>query len=106
MTTHLETLLRLALDPSAGAAQSESAAIAFIRTAREQGETVETLCGADKPAHQPASHPGEPVFPFGKFKGVPLKDVDEGYIEWALGNMTKLSPGFRRALEEELEGRD
>ena len=105
MTTHLETLLRLALDPAAHDSQINSAAIAFIRTAREHGETVETLC-AGQPAKQPLTPSSGPVFPFGKFKGVPLKDVDTGYIEWALGNMTKLSPGFRRALEEELEGRD
>ena len=106
MTTHLETLLRLALDQAAHEGQINSAAIAFIRTAREQGETVETLLAADKPAHQPIIPTSGSVFPFGKFKGVPLADVDAGYIEWALSNMDKLSPGLRRALEDELEGRD
>jgi len=41
---------------------------------------------------------------FGKHKGVPLPEVDTGYLQWALRTV-KLSSGIRQAVAAELERR-
>jgi hypothetical protein len=45
--------------------------------------------------------PPPPAMPFGKYRGVPLGTVPEGYIRWALREC-KLSSGLRSALSAEL----
>ncbi len=42
---------------------------------------------------------------FGKHAGEPFDQIDDGYLEWALTNMTKLSPALKRAIEAELHNR-
>jgi uncharacterized protein (DUF3820 family) len=41
--------------------------------------------------------------PFGKHKGVPVSDVDPGYLQWVLDNCTRidsyLSAEIRRVLK-------
>lgn len=36
--------------------------------------------------------------PFGKHKGVPMAKLDQGYIDWALDNMTNIDQYLRKAL--------
>lgn len=38
------------------------------------------------------------VMPFGKHKGVPIADLDQGYISWALRNMTEMDQYLRKAM--------
>ena len=35
---------------------------------------------------------------FGKYAGIPLSDVPEGYLVWVLDNLDKLSPTLRSAI--------
>ena len=44
--------------------------------------------------------------PWGKHKGIPLTDVDTGYLEWALINSTTLKPRLKSWLLDELTSRD
>ncbi len=37
--------------------------------------------------------------PFGKHRGVPIKDLPKDYVRWALGNLADLDEYLRRALE-------
>lgn len=39
------------------------------------------------------------VMPFGKHRGVPIKDLPKDYVRWALGNLADLDEYLRRALE-------
>ena len=42
------------------------------------------------------------VMPFGKHKGVPMRDVPRSYMEWALGNMDALDNDLRWSMEKVL----
>ena len=43
------------------------------------------------------------IFPFGKYKGVKIKDcVDENYLNWAMINWTTMSDSFLDAIYERL----
>lgn len=44
------------------------------------------------------------TMPFGKWKGCPLDEIEDSYLEWALTIVT--SPWLREAIEEELWHRD
>jgi hypothetical protein len=46
-----------------------------------------------------------PAFGFGKFAGIPLNQVDTGYILWAVKTLEWLDPTFRKVLIEELKRR-
>ena len=37
--------------------------------------------------------------PFGKHKGVAIKDVPKAYIQWMLNTVQNLDPELRKALE-------
>ncbi|EJY56249.1 DNA polymerase III, epsilon subunit [Alicyclobacillus hesperidum URH17-3-68] len=43
------------------------------------------------------------TMPFGKHRGVPLRDVPLDYLDWALRNMQDLSPDLRWSIERVLE---
>ncbi len=38
---------------------------------------------------------------FGKYKGRPLSELPDDYIEWCLENLTELRPAYRQALQGE-----
>ena len=40
--------------------------------------------------------------PFGKHKGVEVRDVPHSYLSWVLDNIIDLSPTLRRAIRHEL----
>lgn len=42
------------------------------------------------------------VMPFGKHKGLPLKEMPRSYMEWALGNMDALDNDLRWSMEKAL----
>ena len=98
MNSRCEKLLRLALCPASLAGEFENAAVAFIRQARLDGETFERFFpNVKQPKH---------TFPFGKHAGKPFDQIEDGYLEWALTNITtKLSPALKRAIEAELHNR-
>jgi len=54
-------------------------------------EAMEPNAAADK----------EPIMHFGKFKGRPMAEVPEGYLEWCYGSFTK----GRKRYEKELRSR-
>lgn len=37
--------------------------------------------------------------PFGKHRGVPIKELPKDYVRWALGNLPDMDPYLRKALE-------
>lgn len=39
------------------------------------------------------------VMPFGKHRGVPIKELPKDYVRWALGNLTDMDEYLRKALE-------
>lgn len=39
------------------------------------------------------------VMPFGKYRGVPIKDLPKDYVRWALGNLADMDEYLRHALE-------
>jgi Putative quorum-sensing-regulated virulence factor len=43
--------------------------------------------------------------PFGKHKGVPLRDVPASYLSWLLGSDCRLGSGFRREIVADLDRR-
>jgi len=43
------------------------------------------------------------TMPFGKHKGMPLKDVPLDYLDWALRNLQDLSPDLRWSMQRVLE---
>jgi hypothetical protein len=45
-------------------------------------------------------------YPFGKHKGQRLGDIPTSYLVWALANVRRLDPGLRKAIEQELDGRN
>ncbi len=45
------------------------------------------------------------TLPFGKYKGRPLSELPDAYIEWCLENLTELRPAYRLALQGELDRR-
>jgi hypothetical protein len=89
--------MRLALCPSSPPGEFETAAVAFVRQARLDGETFERLF--------PSAKEPKLTIPFGKHAGQSFDEIDDGYLEWALTNMTKLSPAIKRAIEAELHSR-
>lgn len=97
MNARSEKLLRLALCPAASQHESDAAALAFIRAARDGAETFESLFFQTKKR--------KVLFPFGKYEGQPLEMVDDCYLEWAFLNMTKLTPFIKKAIKEELVSR-
>jgi hypothetical protein len=97
MNSRCEKLLRLALCPASPVGEFEMAAVAFIRQARLDGETFERFF----PTVKERKH----TIPFGKHAGEPFDQIDDGYLEWALTNMTKLSPALKRSIEAELHNR-
>lgn len=97
MKTRCEKLLRLALCSAASNGESESAAIAFVRQARADGETFETMF--------PPKKPKSASLPFGMHAGQPLDELDDGYLLWAYENMKSLSPALKRALRDEIARR-
>jgi hypothetical protein len=39
-----------------------------------------------------------PRMPFGKYHGVPLKDIPDAYLFWVLDNLTKISPTLKESI--------
>lgn len=103
MNPKLEKLLRLALCPSAANGESDNAAVAFVRSARSSSETFESLFPKRIP--EPVRTAPSMIMPFGKWKGSAVRDVDTGYLEWALNNLNKISPRLKSAIAEELMDR-
>ncbi len=62
---------------------------------------VEKIVYRDRPGSAPP--PPEIVMPFGKHKGVPVAEIDPGYLQWVLDNCdrldTYLSTEIRRVLK-------
>lgn len=48
-----------------------------------------------KSAYELAKVPVEIVWPFGKHRGVAIKDTPRDYLEWAIKNMTNLDPTLK-----------
>jgi hypothetical protein len=46
------------------------------------------------------------VMPYGKYKGLPLTEIPDDYLEWALSEMSSLSDGDRDAITLHLYGID
>jgi exodeoxyribonuclease X len=95
-------LLRLALDPAAQSGESESAAVKLVRHWRAEGMTADALLA---PGSRPARLLND-AMPFGCYKGLTLESIaaeDPGYLEWLLGNVTRLRPGLRNAIVAALE---
>lgn len=44
---------------------------------------------------------GATIFPFGKHKGSPLREIPVGYLDWALG--IELSPQLRVSIQSYLK---
>ena len=42
------------------------------------------------------------VMPFGKYRGTPVSDLPEQYVEWCLGNLDDLDPVICRAMKHRL----
>ena len=91
-------ILRLALDEAAQPGEADAAAVKFIRCLRKDGIRPEDLFTPN------TTHRGL-TFGFGKHKGQPLDQVESSYITWALKTVERLTPAFRRELENELRRR-
>src|SRR6266446_9691723 len=72
-------ILRLALCPSAGQGEIESAAVRLIRSLRRRGATVESIIPVQS---SEGPNPGEVVMPIGKYKGWPIREIPEHYLAW------------------------
>jgi hypothetical protein len=104
----LENIARLALHANTADSEWQAAAVAFFRTLRAAKAGPEVLFpGLPTPKSENNSKaPRGHYFPFGKYKNVPLDLVPADYLDWALANLKRLSPRFRAAIEQELDGRE
>ena len=46
------------------------------------------------------------IFPFGKYKGYDLQDIDDGYLWWVVDNCQKLNARLKHTILDELARRD
>jgi type I site-specific restriction endonuclease len=53
---------------------------------------------------QPRVHKG-PTAIFGKYKGIPLKDIPIGYLSWKLANIEKLPPWYKQQITNAIADR-
>ena len=100
-------ILRVALDPSAGAEEAENAAKMAVRLARRSGLSFldvfpEGFDGASL-SHDPNQPPPacDVVMPYGKHKGMTLIQIaiqHPGYINWWLTNCDP-RPGLTDAMQ-------
>jgi|GEM_PF-2756504 len=97
----LQTIVRLALCPSAPQGEWESAAIALIRICRTHSLNPFALS-----APPPRDETSSLVMPFGKFKGFTVRWIVENnvtYADWLISTAKNLSPSLRQAFKRELK---
>lgn len=41
--------------------------------------------------------------PFGKYKGIPIEDLEVGYLSWCLGNLSDLRDELRIEMQNQLD---
>jgi hypothetical protein len=103
ITSKAFKILALGLNQAAPDGEWQSAAVRFFGVLRKQGAAPEqfvALTGNHSVNHPEASY----VMPFGKYKGVPITDVPDGYIVWIWETMQLRDP-LKSAIENELERR-
>jgi hypothetical protein len=82
--------------------------VAGLPTAPAADPPMEKLTCEGKPViggeYNPSyyTRPSDLIMPFGKFKGERIEDIDEGYLTWALENLTNLSAPLREEMENQL----
>lgn len=84
--------LNLALNNSAPEGEWNAAAIRFCAILRRDHVCVETLFERPEPTSKaprqkrttPKPKPAAGTMPFGKFKGQPLSDLPDWYVDWCL----------------------
>lgn len=100
--------LNLALNNSAPEGEWNAAAIRFCAILRSKGMTIESTFGPrPKKSRKPKAKPSPPAgtMPFGKFKGHPLADLPDWYIDWLLEQDFVTEP-LRADIEKEAETRE
>jgi hypothetical protein len=83
-----QKFIRLGLDPAALGNEVDTSAQMLIRSLRERGITAETFLNGDSSGPAPFDYGGV-VMPFGKHKGVKLRDVPHDYLLWVVENIDK-----------------
>ena len=64
-------------------------------------DTIREVSGNGGPA---AKEQKDDVFPFGKYKGYRIEDIDRSYLAWTINNCTNLEDGLRERILSRLRG--
>jgi hypothetical protein len=93
------TLIRLALDPAAAEGEIHNCGAKLMLLLRRRGvEPEEVLQFSIQSSDRQAFHFGEILMPFGKNKGLRLREIDPGYLRWVHENCQDNHEDLCRAI--------
>jgi len=114
MTCHITDkqlkILSLAVNGAAMEGEWHSAAVAFVRSIRQSGATLEALTKPTRSDQRPPTPPAPAAWssppgsmPFGKHKGKSMAKIPSDYLEWLL--TCDLKPALARTVRAEMARR-
>jgi hypothetical protein len=94
-----QCLIRLALDPAAAEGEIQNSGAKLMLLLRKRGVVPEEVLAYSIPAPDPnAFRFGEILMPFGKYKGLRLREIDPGYLRWVYENCRETHADLCRAV--------
>src|SRR5690242_10663000 len=86
-------LIRLALDKAAAPGEIENSGAKLMLLLRRRGVEPEEVLAYSIHAPDPNAFAfGEILMPFGKYKGLRLREIDPGYLRWVYMNCRETHP--------------
>jgi hypothetical protein len=94
-----QCLIRLALDPAAAPGEIENSGAKLMLPLRRRGVVPEEVLAYSIQAPDlNAFRFGEILMPFGKYKGLRLREIDPGYLRWVYENCRESHADLCRAI--------
>jgi hypothetical protein len=94
-----QCLIRLALDPAAAPGEIENSGAKLMLLLRRRGVEPEEFLRYSISSSDPQAYSfGEILMPFGRNKGLRLREIDPGYLRWVCLNCRDSHEDLCRAI--------